>query len=644
MKYVLVFTLLVVTHPVLTHSVAAQVPDTLARLSPALAAPAALNDDDASSLARAYRLQAQHLEAIAADDDSLATQHLNGSVSILSDLIERDNWDDDDRIRALYQTVATSYFQYYGEADSLYMPFGNIFGYREAMFDKLNTIDEPLLENVELPELGWYRADVPMSVNRLVANSITFLLDSPERHLYGWLNRSETYFPMIEQILAEEDVPDELKYLAMIESGLNPKARSWARAVGMWQFISATGKAYDLQVNGWVDERMDPEKATRAAARHLKDLHEMFGDWHLALAGYNYSPGKLRRKVRAAEARLGRKATYWDVYNEIPRETRNYVPMFIAASLIASQPEAFGIQTPNPGPEYSYHVVPVYGVHSLATIAGLANSDTRTVKALNPELSRGMLPPSKHPYPVKIPVGTYDTFVEAYQNLPPELRSPAEEHTVHSGETLGGIASKYGTSVSALMRLNGMSKTRIYPGQRLAVPTIEESYASESEVEVGPNPIQYPRRMNRPIAVTGDELEDPTAVFARVRQEAVRQAAQPPVKKVSEPAKKEEPKANRITYTVKTGDTLGEIAEEFHVRASNIRSWNNIRGSRIFVGQKLTIYSDASPTSRVTYRVKRGDTLSEIASRYGVSISDIRKWNSLSSTRIKVGQTLVINT
>ncbi len=619
----------------------AQEVDSLARLSPVYS-NTSLNVDDNAELARAYRLQAQHIEAMMADNDSLAAAYLNGSVSILSNLIDRESWDEDDRIRALYQTVAVSYFQYYGETDSLYMPFGNIFGYREAMFAKLNTIDEPLLENVELPELGWYRAEVPMSVNRLVANSITYLLDSPERHLFGWLNRSETYFPMIEQILAEEGVPDELKYLAMIESGLNPKARSWARAVGMWQFISATGRAYGLTVNGWVDERMDPEKATRAAARHLKDLHERFGDWHLALAGYNYSPGKLSRKVRAAEERLGRKATYWDVYNEIPRETRNYVPMFIAASLVASQPEAFGISIPNPGPEYSYHVVPVYGVHSLETIAGLANSDTRTVRALNPELSRGMLPPSKHPYPVKIPVGTYDTFVSAYENLPPELRSPAEEHTVHSGETLGGIASKYGTSVSQLMRLNGMTKTRIYPGQRLAVPTIEESYASQDNV-VGPNPIQYPRSMTRPIAVTGDETEDPQAVFARVRQESLKPS--PPVVNASiETTQKAEPKANKIIYTVKKGDTLGEIAEEFHVRASNIRSWNNIRGSKIRVGQKLTIYSNAATSNRVTYRVKRGDTLSGIASKYGVSISDIRKWNGLKSSRIQVGQTLVINT
>ncbi|NND71143.1 MAG: LysM peptidoglycan-binding domain-containing protein, partial [Rhodothermales bacterium] len=438
-------------------------------------------------------------------------------------------------------------------------------------------------------------------------------------------------------------VPDELKYLAMIESGLNPRARSWARAVGMWQVISATGKAYGLTVNGWVDERMDPEKATRAAARHLRDLHEMFGDWHLALAGYNYSPGKLRRKVRAAEQRLGRKATYWDVYNEIPRETRNYVPMFIAASLVASQPVAFGMEAPNPGPEYSYHVVPVYGVHSLETIAGLANSDTRTVKALNPELVRGMLPPSIHPYPVKIPVGTYDTFVAAYQALPEELRKPAEEHRVNSGETLSGIASKFGTSTRALMRLNNLTKTRIYPGQRLAVPMLDKSYTADKAAAAGPNPVQYPQRLNRPVAVTGVESEKPNEVFARVRQESTNSIKSTAPAKTVSTKPEPKPEANRIVYTVKSGDTLGEIAEQFRVRASNIRSWNNIRGSKIVVGQKLTIYSNSGP-ARTTYRVKRGDTLSTIASRYGVSVADIKKWNGLKNSRIQAGQRLVINT
>ena len=190
----------------------AQDTDSLVRVEPISSSirEADVDAKDKQALARAYRLQAQHIEASMADDDSLAAVYLNSSVSILSNLIGAENWDEDERIKALYQTVAVSYFLFYGDSDSLKMPAGNIFGYRDEMFATLNDIDEPLLENVELPELGWYRAEVPMNVNRLVANSITYLLDRPERHLYSWLNRSETYFPMVEQILAEEGVPDEL--------------------------------------------------------------------------------------------------------------------------------------------------------------------------------------------------------------------------------------------------------------------------------------------------------------------------------------------------------------------------------------------------------------------------------------------------
>jgi membrane-bound lytic murein transglycosylase D len=253
-----------------------------------------------------------------------------------------------------------------------------------------------------------------------------------------------------------------------------------------------------------------------------------------------------------------------------------------------------------------------------------------------------MLPPSVHPYPVKIPVGTYDTFVAAYQALPEELRRPAEEHTVHSGETLSGIASKYGTSTSSIMRLNGLKGTRIHPGQRLAVPMLDKSYTADRSDAMGPNPIQYPKGLNRPVAVTGSEMERPNEVFARVRQEStkpIKSTAKSSTKQVST---KSEPKANQIVYRVKSGDTLGEIAEQFRVRASSIRSWNNLRGSRIIVGQKLTIYSNAAPSSK-TYQVRRGDTLSKIASQHGVSVADLKKWNGLKNSRIKAGQQLVIN-
>ena len=261
---------------------------------------------------------------------------------------------------------------------------------------------------------------------RRLKNSMVFLLTDPDRHINNWLNRSDTYFPMVEQIFKEEGVPDELKYLAMVESGLNPNARSWASAVGMWQFIRATGSAYDLNINGWVDERRNPEKATRAAARHLKDLHRMFGDWQLALAGYNYSPGKLRRHIRRAEARLGRKATYWDVYNNLPRETRNYVPMFIATSIIASNPAEFGLEQYTPGRPYEFDYVPVFGMLTLNEIAQMSGTDVATIKALNPEIRGSSLPPTRSAYYVRLPLYSYDTFASNYATLPASNKKTSE--------------------------------------------------------------------------------------------------------------------------------------------------------------------------------------------------------------------------
>src|SRR5690606_38766660 len=298
-----------------------------------------------SAIGRIYDRHARLLEAAALEDNDLVEEQLDVAMTEIQQLLAYPEVVARPRFRDLYRTVLSEYERHYGiPADSLALPFGDIFAVRDELFDALNMVDEPLLEDVDVPFVTPVATTIPMTQNRLVEQSIAYLLRSPEKHLYNWMSRAQTYFPMIEKILAEEGVPDELKYLAMVESGLNPRARSWAAANGMWQFISATGRAYGLEVNSWVDERLDPEKATRAAARHLKDLHKMFGgDWQLALAGYNCSPARVKRAIARAERRLNRRATFWDIYNDIPRETRNYVPMFIAAALVSSNPDAYGV-------------------------------------------------------------------------------------------------------------------------------------------------------------------------------------------------------------------------------------------------------------------------------------------------------------
>ena len=606
--------------------------------------------------ARVYRYQADLLGAEAVGDDAQAEQYLRLALADLSVLSRQPGITEQTRYRELYRTLVAEADRYYGTSDTLVLPFGDIFAFRTQLFMEMNALDDPLLDQVTFDHVPMFATTVPMTVNRLVENSIQYLLRTPEKHLHHWLSRAETYFPMVEEIFAEEGVPDELKYLAMIESGLNPRARSWAKASGMWQFIAATGRAYGLNVNSWVDERRDPEKATRAAARHLNDLYKMFGDWHLALAGYNYSPGKLRRHIRRVESQTGRKATFWDVYPYIPRETRNYVPMFIAASLVASNPQAFNVAPVTPGPRYAYDYVPIHGMLSLDEVAEMAGTATTTLQALNPELRRSTLPPTDGPYYLRLPLGTYDQFAAAYAALPESARQPATEHVVRRGESLGKIANRYGVTVASLKRKNGLRKNTIHPGQRLVVPMGTYEGTPLPIADAQPISVQYGTRSQRPIAM-------PDRVEVNVS---------PPVTRASNTVNTSNTTSRvrsgtRVVYTVRRGDTIGEIAEKYNVRTSQIRSWNNIRGSRINVGQKLTLYvpnrgssntasSPAANTTtqaataavperaKTTYKVRRGDTLGEIASRHGVSINDLRQWNGIRGSRIRTGQRLTIYT
>ena len=492
-----------------------------------------------------------------------------------------------------------------------------------------------------------------MTMNRLVEQSTRYLLKSPEKHLYRWLSRAETYFPMVEQILEEEGVPDELKYLAMIESGLNPTARSWAHAGGMWQFIAATGRAYDLDVNSWVDERLDPEKATRAAARHLRDLYEMFdGDWHLALSGYNCSPSRIRRALRRAESRLGRKATFWDIYNDIPRETRNYVPMFIATALLASNPDAHGLQPVKPGPRYEYDYVPVQGMLDFETIASMAGTSTETIRALNPELKRASTPPSTGHYFVRIPLGTSEQFLQKLAELPPSARKSAKEYVVRRGDSLGKIASRYGVSVREIQGSNGIRGTVIHPGQVLVIPVpVYEQKAVASLAKAEPVRVQYGKRAIRPISVQKEKPEAGPArqapVVATSHTTGSRGSTNTTQKATSQSEKGQS--QTRVVYTVRRGDSLTKIGSKYGVSVAQLKSWNSLRSSRIQVGQRLYLYTDgaepaANDARQVTeHRVRRGDSLGKIASRYGVTVSQLKQWNGLRSSTIHPGQRLVLS-
>ncbi len=260
---------------------------------------------------------------------------------------------------------------------------------------------------------------IAMTANRVVELEINDYLQNRRNLLKLWIERSRLWFPMVESIFAEEGIPDELKYLALGESALNPTARSSAGAAGMWQFMPATARSEGLRVDSWIDERMDPELSTRAAAKHLKRLHEIYsGNWHLALAGYNCSYRCISRAVNRAGGSIENPPSFWEIYPYLPRQTRNFIPKFIAAALLISDPELYGIQVDDLGEEYTYDVVMVNGMLSLESAASLAGVDLPTIRNLNPSVRKATLPDSTESFPLKIPAGSYQNFVNAFAALP----------------------------------------------------------------------------------------------------------------------------------------------------------------------------------------------------------------------------------
>jgi membrane-bound lytic murein transglycosylase D len=302
--------------------------------------------------------------------------------------------------------------------------------------------------------------------------------------------------------------------------------------------------------------------------------------------------------------------------------------MFIATALVVSHPDRFNVRTVEPGPAFAFHRAPVLGMHPLSRIAELAGTSTETIRALNPELVRNSLPPSRSAYHVRIPAGTYDTFAQAYEALPDHLKKATTEHRIRQGETLSEIAAKYGTSVSRLMQQNGLTSTRIRAGRSLAVPVADYAPSSSPDAllaaaDVEGSLVHYGSRNLRPIvAAPRVELELPTQ----------------PAKTTS--ARSTPPKTRRVSHRVKRGDTLSEIAAKYQVSVSALKSWNKLRSSKIRIGQVLTVY--VSDSSRIVHTVRRGETLTKIAGRYQVSVADLRSWNGLKGSRIYAGQKLAV--
>ncbi|MCX5868245.1 MAG: transglycosylase SLT domain-containing protein [Proteobacteria bacterium] len=311
-------------------------------------------------------------------------------------------------------------------------------------------------------------APLQIVINPKVNQFIEFFQNKQRDHFTLWLERSRRYLPIMEQIFLNEGLPPELAHLALIESGFNPNARSRARAVGPWQFIRYTGKKYGLRINDWVDERRDPIKSTYAAARYLKDLYSLFGCWYLAAAGYNAGEGKISRAIRKSKVR-----DFWELvsFPYIKRETKDYVPKFMAAILISHEPEDYGFMEIQYLPTLDFDLVSTNSSVDLAQVSDFLNLPLQDLMALNPELLYPFTPPNYPNYQLKVPAGTGASVKEYIAALPREARVSFLQHRVRPRETLSAIAKKYRVKVSAIMNLNGISSShRLKPGEILLIP------------------------------------------------------------------------------------------------------------------------------------------------------------------------------
>ena len=424
-------------------------------------------------------------------------------------------------------------------------------------------------------------------------------------HTCRILGLADIYFPMFEEALDKYNIPLELKYLAVVESALNPRAGSHAGAKGLWQFMYATGKTYKLNVTSLVDDRMDPVKATEAACQHLLDLYNKYDDWFLALAAYNSGGGNVNKAIR----RAGGLKNYWAIWPFLPKETRGYVPAFIAVNYVMSYSQEHNLYPTDPG-------IMADGVDSVTIrqplhfdqLHEMLNIPMEDIKFFNPQYKANIIPANtKTPMSLRLPEAYIDSFLvhekEVYNfktkkgidraKLEEEMKKVSDRsvHIVKSGESLGSIANKYRISVNQLKTWNKLNGTTIYPGQKLIV------YSSGA-----------------PITQAGN----------------------------SKPAERS---TEQKIHVVKSGENLSIIAKKYQCTVTNLKEWNNLKSTNLSIGQKLKVYPPTTSSSegRITHTVKSGDNLWDISRKYGVSVEQIRKLNGLSPNAVlKIGQKLII--
>ncbi len=394
--------------------------------------------------------------------------------------------------------------------------------------------------------------DVPIVRNESVEAHIEYFQTVIKDRFELWLSRSGRYIPFMKETFKSYGLPEDLVFVALIESGFNPAAYSRAKAVGPWQFIKGTGRRYGLRIDEWIDERRDPIKSTVAAAKYLRDLYNMFGSWPLALASYNAGEGKVMRAMARS-----RSDDFWDLRSTryLRPETKNYVPKFMAATIIAKNPEKYGFKLDLWVP-LQFDEVVIESPTDLRVVAQAAGVTYQEVKDLNPELRSTITPLNYKNYVLKLPYGVKEAFLENFADIPVEKRMIQLRHRVRRGETLSVLARKYGTSVQAIRELNSIGKSRI----------IRE----------------------------GNYLLIPMSSKVAARQEQQKEQLSMPTPPSTITTTDDEQGLKKIVYRVRRGDTLWKISKYFNVSITQIREWNNLNHpSRLKAGKRLVLYVKA---------------------------------------------------
>jgi membrane-bound lytic murein transglycosylase D len=499
--------------------------------------------------------------------------------------------------------------------------------------------------------------DIPIVFNDAVKYYIKWFSDDKKKVFTNWLKRSRLYVPMIREILRENDMPEDLVYLAMIESGFNPKAYSTAQASGPWQFIYSTGGRYGLEVSYWVDERRDPAKSTVAAAKYLKALFDQFGCWYLAAAGYNAGEGRIGRLTQKHNT-----MDFWELhkYNTLPKETRNYVPQLIAAAIIAKDPAKFGFGSITYDPPIRFAEVKVPSATPMSSIAKASSVTIDIVRTYNPEILRGITPPGKNDYVVKLPA---DVNTGAfYERLGPELESipvlkSITTYKVKKKDSIASILKKNKIDQKDLVLLNSSDNDlRIKPGMVLAIPKFSGEKVRESVAlaDTGENVPQSVVQAQIELVVPAiSELRtvkknasDKPVLVATVRSSAPPKIIEKPSETRPAKGRPTNTKAFKTFHVVKRGETLSDISDLYGIDEDSLRSANKLKGSKVYPNMKLRLVSHTEPKEetkktepthfkKVRYHtVKKGETLTSISDKYGVDIDDLKSANKIKGNKI----------